>query len=203
MQLGSIIYPVLALATYVGATEKTLDIFGKSITSGSTVSLGQIKYDTATNTTNYVITNELPSHDSICIGTKQLPNKECFTYLETAGDALKGKFVLYLNQERELQEIAYHVGGEKWESELVEPLLAPSPNLEPFIRQRQKPKAEPVTQKVIRKKVVEVDGKKTEVEEVVEEVVEEDNRLWIQKNWMWLVIPLALLLVMAPEEEKK
>lgn len=203
MQLQSILFTLLTLAGYTQAVERSLDIYSKSVKSGSIVSLGQIKYDTITNTTKYLATNDLPSHDSICIGTKQLPSKECFTYLETTETTPKGKFALFLNGDRELTEIALYAGEEDWDSELIESSSAPLPNLKPFIRQKQKPKAEPVKQKVIRKKTVEIDGKKTEIEEVIEEVIEEDDRLWLQKNWMWIVVPLGLFLIMAPEEEKK
>lgn len=146
MQLQSILFSLLALASYTQAAEKSLDIYSKSVKTGSIVSLGQIKYDTATNTTKYLATNDLPSHDSICIGTKQLPSKECFTYLETTETTPKGKFALFLNGDRELTEIALYAGEEDWDSQLIESSSAPLPNLKPFVRQKQKPKAEPVKQ---------------------------------------------------------
>lgn len=110
---------------------------------------------------------------------------------------------MFLNGDRELTDIALYAGEKHWDCKLIESSSAPLPNLKPFIRQKQKPKAEPVKQKVIRKKTVEIDGKKTEIEEEIEEVIEEDDRLWLQKNWMWIVVPLGLFLIMAPDEEKK
>ena len=198
-----LLYPILAYSAFAEATEKTVDVFSKSVNSASTVSLGQIKYDTATNNTEYVAISDLPSHESICLGTRHIPNRECFTFLQTKESSPKGRFVLFLNKDREIEDIAFHAGDEEWSTELVDVLLAPSPTLKPFVRQKQKQKAEPVKQKVIRKKTVEIDGKQTEIEEEVEEEVQEDAKLWLQKNWMWVVIPLALFMVMAPEEEKK
>lgn len=202
MQLGSVLYPILAFSALVSAAEGQINVFGKSLNSGTIIELGHIKYDTDANTTLYDSVREIPSHDSLCFGTKSLPNRECFSYIETKEATPKGTFTLFVNEEREILDIAFRA-GEEWTIEFADVAAAPLPNLEPFVRQAQKQKNEPVKQKVIVKKVVEIDGKQTEIEEEVEEEVPVDNRLWLQKNWLWVVVPLVLFMIMSPEEEKK
>lgn len=176
-------------------------IFARNLDSLSVAELGSLNYDLSTAKLEFTEDSYEITPGPYCIGTRDLASKECFAYVEV-NDQLGGDFVLYVDDKNEMTELSFlrsqEVGLRLRLKKVVTNIV---PNLEPFQGQQQV--KQPVTQRVTRKRVVENEnGEKVEVEEVIEEVVPVDERSWIQKNWMYVVPPLLLLLVLSPEDKQ-
>lgn len=193
---------VYALLTVAG---QTIDVFARSMTSNQKLVFGEITYDPASNSTLYNAKIEsLPQHETLCLGTKDLPQSECFFYLETFENPPSGDFVVFVDDAGQLSHLTVEIHNQgKWGVQSRHVSKGPEPNLNPI--NRQQVQKEPVKQKIVTKRTTTKveNGETIEVEEEVTEEVEEDTRSWVQKNWMYIVIPLLIILVMSPEEEKK
>lgn len=118
-----------------------------------------------------------------CVGTKDLPGHQCFTYtyldrgidLKTVQVAVENGNILRLSLVQRVNDEAVKV---------ISPAAAPTPNMDPVPLQLKK--------------------KKQATEESQNENDEEEaEKSWIQKNWMYIVPPLMILMMLLPEEEKK
>lgn len=189
----------LLLTTVVSAVSASkIVFFAQNLETQNNVQLGSLEYDQQSSTSAFSPENHPTEAGSYCIGTKDLPGKECFAYLETTGD-ITGQFVIYVDNKNELTEVSFLRGANVLDSRVERIKTNVVPNLNPSQGQ---PIKEPVVQKVSRKVVVQnEDGEDVEIVEEVEEVVPVDDRSWIQKNWMYIVLPLVLVLLVAPEEK--
>lgn len=176
--------------------DTTIELFASSVASGARIELGSISYDSSTNTTVSQIHSDLGRGD-YCIGTESLHGHECFTYLEVSEAGLNGQFVLFVDNLNDVSDISLVAGNSGLQAVVQKIAAGPQPNLNPSMAV---PKKEPL--KVIVKKIVENEkGEKIEVEEVEE--VAEDTRSWVQKNWMYIVPPLLIVMMLIPEEKEK
>lgn len=192
-----------SLISVAAATERTLDIYYRSITSNSKVNLGEIRYDPQTNTSSFTEKSALPKHESLCLGTDKLPNNECFIYLETKEQPPTGNFVVLVDDSGLPSDVSLELHkGEIWGAQTKPIAKGPVPNFEPANREvSQEPVKKKTVKKITTTKVE--NGEEIQIEEEIIEEEEEDNRSWVQKNWLYIVIPLVILMFLSPEDEKK
>lgn len=115
-----------------------------------------------------------------CVGTKDLPGHECFTYTHLEG-GIGQKTVQVTVEDGKVLQLALANGSPDTPVKIVTPAVAPTPNLDPVPLQVKKKKP----------KVVE----NTEDQQV--------TKSWIQENWMYIVPPLVILMMLLPAEEEK
>lgn len=149
-----------------------------------------------------------------CFGTSDLANHECFSYTKGLDSLELVQFHVFLDKYSEAARLSVNYDQQSKNSNEPQVIthsfqLAPSPNLNPESlkgKKAQDSKGKQRVEKVVERKIVKVkDEHGNEVEKEVEQEVEVvvDNRSWIQKNWMYIVPPLILFLVMTGEEPKK
>lgn len=182
-----------SLLTLIGVVHAaSLEIYATNVVTGVRTDLGALSYSAESATFSPRTT--LAAGD-YCLGTDVA---KCFSYSEVK-EGLSGEFVVYMDGP-EMEDLAFVAGTNGLSLRVEHVAAAPLPTL-----QAPKPevKQNTVKQKVVRKKMVkDENGDMVEVEEVVEEEVE-DNRSWVQRNWMYIVPPLVLLLLIPDGEEKK
>lgn len=180
------------------AAADKIQFFAHNLDTQEEVQLGSIDYDLQASRSEFWAENLPIVPGAYCVGTKDLPGKECFAYLETDAD-IAGEFVVYVDNKDQLAEVSFLRGKSGLTSSVKKVTANVVPNLNPSQGQQVK---EPVIQKVTKKRVVENEnGEEVEIEEEVEEAVAVDERSWIQKNWMYIVPPLLLFLLLAPEDK--
>lgn len=192
MQLHNVLQlKVLFLATIVYATQ--LLIFARSLDDTKLVGLGSITVDGLQST--FEASDASLAAGSYCVGTDSLPEKECFAYLEVGG-VFGGEFVVYVDG-NEVIDLTFAQNLDNVTSRVASVGAAAEPIMKPHAVAQKV-----VTQKVKRKVLVENEnGEQVEIEREDEEIVEPDNRSWVQKNWLYLALPLVLIFIMAPEEK--
>lgn len=148
---------------------QSISLYAKPVAGGSQVSIGSLETEGFNLETKNVV---LPAGD-YCVGTGSLPNHECFSYVShTKGDILAG-LVVTLALDESIARLSIGKDGVK-----VKPAHSlPSPNLKPATIEKKK------------EKVVDEKG----------EEVEEDTRSWIQRNWIYVVPPLLIFMLVAPD----
>ena len=196
---------ILCLLTVVALQE--ISIYTKNVNSGQNQELGILFYDSSLREASFsAISDTFPESDAFSICARD-PDS-CFAYQEIkekSGQSLGGEFLITINENGTMQSLSFSRGNELnvYAAKVGVLAEAPKPNLNPYNKRSAQEKQQVQTQKVIVKKVVENEkGEKIEVEEEVEEVVEADNRSWVQKNWMYIVPPLVLFLIFSPEDKK-
>lgn len=183
---------VLALATASATESGRIDIHAKRLGDANVVSAGYISYDD--NLANFTANSDFPE-GKYCIQSSEFP---CFSLASHKGGPIAGTFTLFLGP-KGVENLAYFADNQDTaHAEISRVIAGPEPD---YSAATQAPK-NIVTQKVKRTKVVEVDGQQVEVEEEIEEVVPEDNRLYIQKYWIYLIIPLVVLML-TPEDKEE
>lgn len=184
---------VLAFAVASLTETRRIDIHAKRLGDANAISAGYISYDE--NLANFTVDNEIPE-GKYCIHASEFP---CFSLASHKGGPMVGTFTLFLGPEG-VENLAYIADNQdEAHAEINKIAAGPEPD---FSAATLAPK-KIVTQKVKRTKVVEVDGQKVEVEEEIEEVVPEDTRLYIQKYWMYLIIPVVVLMLTPEDKEDK
>ncbi|QBM89586.1 hypothetical protein METSCH_D06640 [Metschnikowia aff. pulcherrima] len=196
---------ILCLLTAVALQE--IDIHTKNVISGQNQELGILFYDASLREASFsAISDTFPESGAFSICARD-PDS-CFAYQEIkekSGQSLGGEFLITINESGTIQSLSFSRGTEPnvYAAKVSVLAEAPKPNLNPYNKRSEQEKQQVQTQKVIVKKLVENEkGEKIEVEEEVEEVVEADNRSWVQKNWMYIVPPLVLFLIFSPEDKK-
>lgn len=190
---------VLLLASLVALS--SIDIYAQDVHSKSEVSLGAIHFDHQSKSASFSATGADVVGTSLCLGTHDIPGQECFVYQEAADGKLGGSFQLFVDQNG-IQRLSFSPSLEEFSAEIIEISHGAGPNMLPLFQEKTAQK--PQTSTVVRKRVVtDEDGVESVVEEEVVEVIEEDNRSWVQKNWMYIVPPLVLFLLFAPVDEQK
>lgn len=175
--------------------------FAKNLDSSLVTQLATLDYNSESGNSELSLDATDLAPGSYCMGTSYLPQKECFVFFEHLG-LISGDFVVYVDEELKISDISFISGGNELKLRVASVVSNVVPNLTPF--HKKEPVKQPTTQKVTRKRVVENEnGEKVEIEEEIEEIVPEDDRLWIQKNWMYIVPPLLLFMVFAPEDSKE
>lgn len=191
-------FHILGASLLSAAAANKILFFAHNLDTLEEVQLGSLEYDQQASTSEFRAENLPIVPGTYCVGTKDVPGKDCFAFLETDGD-ISGEFVVYVDKKDELAEVSFLRGKSGLSSSVKKVTANVVPNLNPSQGQQVK---EPVTQKVTKKRVVENEnGEEVEIEEEVEEAVPVDERSWIQKNWMYIVPPLLIFLVMAPEDK--
>ncbi|KAM9928272.1 hypothetical protein OXX59_001939 [Metschnikowia pulcherrima] len=197
---------ILCLLTVVASQE--ISIYTKNVDSGQNQDLGILIYDASLREASFsAFPDTFPESGAFSICARD-PDS-CFAYQEIkekSGQSLGGEFLITITENGTIQSLSFSRGSEPnvYAAKVGVLAEAPKPNLNPYNkRSAQDNKQQVQTQKVIVKKLVENEkGEKIEVEEEVEEVVEADNRSWVQKNWMYIVPPLVLFLIFSPEDKK-
>lgn len=182
------------------ALAEQLQITSRNVETGAKTEVGILDFDASTSDSTFHPSAALTA-GSYCIGTTNLPRKDCFTYLEVSDAGLGGSFVLYVDEHNKVSDIAFFLAPSEIQTTVQKIGKGPVPNLSPSNAEKV---VKPPTQKVIRKKVVETeDGETVEIEEEVEEIVTEDNRSWVQKNYIYIVPALLVAMVLLPDGEEK
>lgn len=157
----------------------TIDIYAQ--TAESKHDLISFVYDKSSQSGVVLKENDNLARQEYCIGTSY-KSLGCFNYMSL--DTVRDKLVqLQLNQEGDIERLSLISGAN--DRILLKPCEShPVPNLKPIGAKGQKPKKEPT-------KKVDENGQE----------VEEDDRSWIQKNWMYVVPPLLILFMSLPADE--
>lgn len=178
----------------------TIKIYGRNLGSDLETAIGEIKYDSETRTASFEPNSPTDLGTHLCLGTHDLPNHKCFVYHEQSNGSLKGKFQLFLNEDYILR-LSFSPSSEHLSVQVIEPVYGPAPNLKPVAMETTSAQQPLETKTVVRKRILkDENGVETEVEEEVTEVIGVDNRSWVQKNWMYIVPPLILFLIVAPND---
>ncbi|RLV85720.1 hypothetical protein JA9_001700 [Meyerozyma sp. JA9] len=115
-----------------------------------------------------------------CVGTKDLPGHECFTYTYLDG-GMDHKAVQVTIDNGQVSHLAL-IHNDDENVKIVSAGAAPSPNMDPVPLQSKKKKA---------------------VQQEEKEEGEEVEKSWIQKNWMYVVPPLMILMMLMPADEER
>lgn len=182
-----------SLLAFIAAVQAaSLEIFATNVHTGDRSDLGVLSF--SPESANFSVRATLAAGD-YCLGTDVA---ECFSYSEVK-EGLSGEFVVYMDGP-EVENLAFVAGTNGLSLRVEHVAAAPVPNLQP---PQEEVKQNMVKQKVMKKKTVKTDdGETVEVEEEVEEEVV-DNRSWVQRNWMYIVPPLVLLLLIPDQEGEK
>lgn len=193
---------VLAYLSLVALQE--IGIFTRNIDTKQEQDIGVLTYGSQNATSAFQAYSDISfgkGHYSVCArDLETVPG--CFGYQE--GPGFGGDFQILVNGAGTIEGLSFVRGKVPLVfGSLVKSVeSAPKPNLNPYNRQTAQSQAQ--TLKVVQKKVVENEaGEKVEVEEEIEQVVETDNRSWVQKNWMYIIPPLVLFLIFSPDEKKE
>lgn len=190
--------PFLLLASLVAL--KYINLYGKDVYSDAVYSLGGIDYNPDSKSANFQSQDIRTYSSSLCLGTLDLPDHDCFVYHELGNKNLEGKFKLFVS-EVGIQRISFEASPEKLSVDVVEVGHGPTPNLLPEVPVKKPEQQQKKT--VVRKRVVKNDNEEEiVVEEVVLEMAEEDTRSWVQKNWVYIVPPLIIFMLFAPADDK-
>ncbi|KAM9903745.1 hypothetical protein OXX79_003160 [Metschnikowia pulcherrima] len=196
---------ILCLLTVVASQE--ISIYTKNVNSCQNQELGILFYDASSREASFsAISDSFPESGAFSICARD-PDS-CFAYQEIkekSGQGFGGEFLITITENGTIQSSSFSRGTEPnvYAAKVSVLAEAPKPNLNPYNKRSAQEKQQVQTQKVIVKKLVENEkGEKIEVEEEVEQVVEADNRSWVQKNWMYIVPPLVLFLIFSPEDKK-
>ncbi|KAK6198535.1 uncharacterized protein RJT21DRAFT_414 [Scheffersomyces amazonensis] len=220
MKLTQFIVAGLCSLVMIRADESVTDnsvhsikVFVKSLQDNTIETVGSIQYNTNKKRAEFVYNDDkeiqLNKGSGYCFGTEDIPNHECFAYVEGNNKSIKSKnFHLFTNEQDEISQLSIsNEDGDKPKVIIHNVVKSPVPNLnaESIKGQKQNQKAGPKIEKVVQKKVVKyindegIESEK-EIEEEVE--VEVDDRSWIQKNWMYIVPTLILFLLMGDEKKE-
>lgn len=177
---------LLALLLINGIWAQSITLFAHSLVDSSDVSLATIDVE------NKLIVIENEVSGEFCIGTKDIDDHSCFHYLD--GELSNFGVELYLDKQGSVNSIALTSSGVK----IIPFVEGVKPNLNPVSKKKTEnaPKVEKIVKTVI---VKDEDG--NEVEKQIEEEV--DNRSFIQKNWVYIVIPLVFFLLTGEQEKEK
>ncbi|XYA00280.1 hypothetical protein QA089_002816 [Meyerozyma guilliermondii] len=116
-----------------------------------------------------------------CVGTKDLPGHECFTYTYLDG-GMDHKAVQVTVDNGQVMQLALIHNEDEKAVKIVSAAVGPNPNMDPVPLQSKKKKA---------------------VQQEEKEDGEEVEKSWIQKNWMYIVPPLMILMMLLPADEEK
>lgn len=179
---------------------EVIDLHYTSVLTGATGSFGVLQYEKGAKRTGFELASGIENGE-YCIGTKALADHDCFAYLkvELESDLSNKNIQLHLDELNEIKQLAL--------VELKQVLVRhvgriSQPNLNPAHASTVKKsgKVEHVIEKQV---IVEIDEEGNEVEREIDVEVEVDGRSWIQKNWIWLVVPLLFVMLLPEDKEKK
>ena len=184
----------------------SIALFAKS--AGSETALGELTYDNGRGTLARAPTPDIASPQ--CIGTHDLPDHECFGYLAVKDD--DWSIDVFLNQDGSIERLAWvaRPGAVK----VHKYRQAANPNLEAYVvvnraqqgeaaeKKKKGPRKEVTT---VKKIVKEKDENGNEIEREVEETHEVvvDDRSFIQKNGVYIVIPLVMFMLKSDPDNNK
>lgn len=188
------------IASIYGALQ-TFGIYADDL-SNNKIKLGRIEYDPNTTIGEFIKDDETESlSGKFCIGTPDLDDMNCFAYVSLGSGGDKDypsrQFYIYLKQDNSIDYISYPVSSNS-KVQVIHSVEAPVPNLHPSNKQSSKGSKEP-KKTIIKKTAKDEDGNLVEIEE--EEIV--DERSWLQKNWVYVVIPLVLLFLSSDDKNQK
>lgn len=189
--------PVLSALLAVVSLAATLElpVRATNIHTNEQAALGTIDVDLEALNSTWTPHSDPSISGPLCFSSPAWRSGECFLFYNsgpkepgTNKGAIAGQFVVLVS-EGAVEHVWFSPKLGSGISVAVVPLSeAPRPDLDAGIA------------KPAKKVVAEVgpDGETVETAEVVE-----DNRSWIQKNWMYIVPPLVLFLLLTPEDKKK
>ncbi|RCK65930.1 hypothetical protein Cantr_01682 [Candida viswanathii] len=198
---------VTLLLVSLASAEQKIDLFIKPIDEPVTDSIGFIN----DNSVYFVDNTQLDPSKKYCVGTKDLENHECFTFVDGV-TSLNGTVLdAFIDENGEISRLALNFDDsskttirDKLRRHKLQPAAVPNMNAESIKKLRQQAQqaqggggANGKVNTVKQKKLIKyIDDDGNEVEKEIEEEVEVDERSWIQKNWMYIVPPLLLFLVL-------
>lgn len=181
-------FVILALL-FSSTLAQVIQLYARSLVDNSKISLGSIDVDSKKLTLQESIEGEY------CIGTDDIADSECISYYN--GKLNEFGVNVYLDESGNVEFISLGSDGVT-----VHPFNeGAKPNLNPVVKSKAKGKT-PKVEKVIQKKLVKIideDGNEQEQEQEVEVEVAVDERSFIQKNWIYIVIPLIMFLMATGE----
>ncbi|RLV90533.1 hypothetical protein JA1_004480 [Spathaspora sp. JA1] len=202
---------VVLFTSALAAAENRINFFVRNLDDSSIEEIGYLTGKTLVP--NKV---ELQATSSYCIGTSDVPNSECFSYIKGISSLDQTIFHVFLDSNKEISHISISHNSEE-----ADPIdikhrvkfhsleLAAVPNLNSQSSKKQKEqenaKTGPRVEKVTRKKVIKVkDENGNEVDKEIEEQVEVevDDRSWLQQNWMYIALALVMFMVLGGEDKK-
>lgn len=187
---------LLALLALVSALDYA--IYASDLSTARHVPVGVLHYDSAANHSAFAAAPLFSlGKGHWCLHATNYAGETCFWYQEIADAAdFGGVFALFVDAEKAVQQLTFYRGEQPGFDAAVRAVaVAPTPNLA-AVREKK-----PEPEKIVRKKIVENEnGEKVEITE--EEIVEPDTRSWIQRNWMYIVPPLIIFLILSPEDKK-
>lgn len=172
-------------------TAGPIQLYARSVSTGTTSDFGILDVDTQTFELSF------SDRGSFCIGTTAIDNHDCFEYIEVSEDTWSPLTVqVFLGPTNEILRLSLIQGSSVVITKESE---SPSPNFNTTTQKTPEKRKAVVKSK---KTVVEVDedGKEVVKEVEVEEPV--DERSWLQKNWIYVVIPLVLLMLLTDDKNK-
>ncbi|KAK6874129.1 hypothetical protein K6H11_001773 [Candida tropicalis] len=202
MQFINII--TLFLAALTSADQTKINLFIKPIDGQSSDSIGFINDNSV-----YLVDTELDPSKSYCIGTKDLENHECFTFINGVSSLNNTVIDAFIDENGDITRLALNFDESSKPTirkHKVHPAAIPNMNAESIKKQRQQQQQQAQNSGKVRvvkqKKLIKyIDDEGNEVEKEIEEEVEIDERSWVQKNWMYIVPPLLLFLVMGGDSK--
>ncbi|GEQ70492.1 hypothetical protein JCM33374_g4170 [Metschnikowia sp. JCM 33374] len=204
------LYPKILSAVSILSLVASQDItiYTKNVYNSHQQDIGILAYDAEHRTADFRLSPDVSIETtafSLC--ARDLAGTDCFGYQEidqTGPGALGGDFGLVIDDEGTIQRLSFSRGDvpQEFSCHVGTVNMALKPNLNPFNkRNANDQQAQTQTKKVVRTRVVEnEEGEEVEVEEEVEEEVAVDTRSWVQKNWMYIVPPLVLVLILSPSD---
>lgn len=195
----------IAAVVAIAAAHAPILLYARS--AGSDVNVGTLTID---GRSVIVDKADAPGADKACVGTKDLPDHQCFGYTDLASD---WGVDVFLDEQADIARLLVRQGAGRVHKYREDP----QPNLKAWAvvnhpargqanNEKSQEKKGPHTEvKITKKKVVEEDehGNKVEREVEVEEEVLVDNRLFVQKYWVYLVIPLVMMLLQKDPQNQR
>lgn len=193
----------LAFVVAMAAAHAPILLYARS--AGSDVAVGTVTVDGRSVNLDKA---ETEGAGPACVGTKDLANHECFGYTELSSD---WGVDVFLDKQAEIARLLIRQGPGRVYKFREEP----QPNLKAWAvtnrksqdsSEKPKEKKGPHTEKKVTKKtIVEEDeqGNKVEREVEIEEEVIVDDRLFVQKYWVYMVIPLVMFMLQKDPQNQR
>lgn len=171
-----------------------IPLFYKPLDSPIESDWGVVTYHEINNTAEFTPCQTLNrSHDGLaCIGTHSLPHSECVGLVK---DITCGSITVLLQRNSDSIRVFVSSSTKGFEITIMEDNSAPVPK---FATTKPRHKSNTSPQKVpgIAADTIEDDGYEDEKEAELP-----PQKSWVKRNWMYIVPPLAILLVLLPEDK--
>lgn len=170
-----------------------IPLFYKPLDSPIENDWGLLTYHEINNTAAFIPSSALErSHeDLVCIGTHSIPQSECIALVK---NITSGLITVLLQPESNSIRISVGPSSNGFEITIMDETAASVPDFA---------SAKPKRLAKIASKVPGVDSDTHENEEYADDQELElpPHKSWVKRNWMYIVPPLAILLLLLPEDQ--